>query len=142
MLPTNRDLVAAGKTTQQLLDRLLSDHGPRGRSTGTWIVRWQGRIKLIEGIAFFASRQSAEEGVKRWLRTIVRDASCVWQVRSRYGLSGPSPESEPERTLASNWGYKKSFRDFVDKLADYLIEQGVIQFQELDPPAATPNALG
>lgn len=138
MIPTNRDLVAAGKTTQQLVDRLLSDHGPRGRAYGTWIVRWRGRIKLIEGVAFFVSRQDAENGVKRWLRSAVRDVTSGWQIREHhYGSSG----HDPERTLAGNWGYKKSFRDFVDKLADHLIEQGVIQFQELDPPASTPNAL-
>ena len=130
-LPSLPDLTNAGVTTEDFIAR-LTYIGQRASSI--WVVRWNGRIRAIRGMAFFNSRESARNEVVKWMRDSGR-----WAY---------SRHSDVSARLARNWGYKKSYRTFMDQLVDFLEETGRIEYVELQAPAPgvtrpsdTPQAL-
>lgn len=139
MLPVNSDLEKAGYTTQQLLNLLLDPtDGIPIRTVACWVVRWRGRIKSIEGIAMFDSRERAEAKVKSWMRATVRYLTARhWGNRSAL----PIKEGVLVRGLPRNWTYKKIFREFVDRLVNHMVEDGLLAFEEIQAGRGTSNAI-
>lgn len=131
-LPVLPDLVAAGVTTPNFIDRLVSYAKPG--SSAVWVVRWNGRIRAIQGVGFFYSRESARGAVIKWLRET-----------GRWCFSG---HHDVIRRLPRNWSYKKSYRDFITQLLTHMEETGMIEYVELQPaldsavrPSDAPQAL-
>lgn len=137
MLPENLDLKIVGRSTQALIDLLTSASGIIPRRRATWIVRWKGRVRTIDGVTIFSSRDEAITAVKLWLRKAIRLITSRWW---SHGQRNDNSEITI-LPLPENWGYKKIYRDFVDRLVDYMISIGLFSFQEIDPEEGTPNAL-
>jgi hypothetical protein len=128
MRPQLPDLTKAGITTDAFVDRLFAYVGER--TSPLWVVRWRGRIKSIEGIAFFTSRNSAKSQTEKWLRGAGR-----WAL---------PPHNLPP-TLPKNWCYKKTYRTFITQLLEQLEQEGVVEYVEIQPgiqPAYVTGAQG
>ncbi|RTL07704.1 hypothetical protein EKK58_00760 [Candidatus Dependentiae bacterium] len=132
-LPSLPDLTVGGVSPEFFLERLKAYAGTRHGAL--WVVRWNGRIRSIQGMAFFHSRESAHDAVVKWLR----DAG-------RWALSG---HHELTNRLPKNWCYKKAYRTYIDQLVGYLEETAFIEYMELqgsaipDPiPAPTQTLIG
>lgn len=122
MQPQLPDLTRAGITTDAFLERLYSYIGVR--TTPLWVVCWRGRIRPVEGIAFFTSRASARSQTEKWLRGA-----------GRWALSG----YDTPQTLPMSWCYKKSYRTFMTQLLEQLEQDGVVEYLELQPGMLTSN---
>lgn len=118
-LPSLSDFTDAGVTTEDFIARLTEYIGQR--TSSLWVVRWNGRIRTIRGICFFHSRESAHNEVVKWLRE-----------SGRWAYARPHHAAS---RLTRNWGYKKSYRTFMDQLVDFLEETGRIEYIELQAPA-------
>ena len=129
MLPINKDLSASGHTTQELLDPVLDPVTPHfyKRTSASWVVRWQGRVISLDGHTVFTSQATAEARVKHWFRGVLRYATPYqWYMATTGHIQ-----------LPRTWTAKKTFRTFVDEIVEHLTREGVIQYQEVDPPART-----
>lgn len=122
-LPLLPDLTAAGVSTEAFVEALISY--ARASTSATWVVRWNGRIRPIQGIGFFYSRESAHSAVVKWLRDAGR-----WCLSSNGAV---------RNRLAKNWSYKKAYREFIERLITHMEETGMIEYVELQPAAA--NAI-
>lgn len=118
-LPSLPDLTNAGVTTEDFITRLTNYTGLR--SSPIWVVRWNGRIRTIQGLGFFNSRESARSSVIKWLRD-----------SGRWAFSG---HHDIICRLPRNWSYKKVYRTFIDQLVDFLEETGRLEYVEIQAPA-------
>ena len=116
MLPPLPDLQRLGIPTDTLVERIL--HFNKSRTSAIWVVRWRGRIRTIEGLAFFHSQEDARRMTVKWLRGIGRYVNF---------------DSEAGRNLPRNWCYKKSYAMFIEKLAEQFENDGIIQYVQLEP---------
>lgn len=124
--PLLPDLAAAGVSTEDFIARLMNYTGQR--STSIWVVRWNGRIRAIQGLGFFNSRDAARSTVIKWLR----DAG-------RWSFSG---HHDIIRRLPRGWGYKKAYRTFIDQLVELFENTGQLEYVEIQAPAPTATNPG
>lgn len=117
--PSLPDLLAAGVSTDDFITRLVAYTGPR--NSPVWVVRWNGRIRAIQGLGFFNSRDAARSAVIKWLRD-----------SGRWAFSG---HHDIIRRLPRNWSYKKAYRTFIDQLVIFFEETGQLEYVELQAPA-------
>ena len=134
MTPENKDLTAIGWTVHDVVNRLQEyvkhPEAPR------WVVKWRGRIRAMDGSVTFPSRAGAEKATKMWLRETLRYAMNRVTAYANNGT-----EATPVKMLPGNWGYRKSYRDYVDSLFEYLVTEGYFEFVEIEPALRPPDQV-
>lgn len=126
MAPEFKALQDIGIKFDDVLAKLDTNVGPR--HAGSWIVRWRGRLKVIDGSAIFSSRQGAINSLTTWLRRTLRDAMWAQTHRPVY-----SPGERPPNLLSGSWASTKAFRAYSDQLLEHLISIGRIEIVEIEP---------